>query len=137
VIVLDTHIWFWWVQGDKKLKQHHLDFLNTSEEEGFGISVISCWEIAKFVAYKRVTLSVSVDQWLSNALDYPGMELLPLTPTIAVEANNLPGDFHRDPAVQIIVATARVYDCPLMTLDKKILDYPHVRTAPRKDAGEE
>ena len=38
------------------------------------------------------------------------------------------GEFHRDPADQIIVATARVYDCPLVTSDEKILTYPHVTT---------
>jgi PIN domain nuclease of toxin-antitoxin system len=61
---------------------------------------------------------------------------LPLSPQVAVEATDLPGDFHRDPADQIIVATARVHDCPLMTLDKKILDYPHVRTAFRTEVDE-
>lgn len=39
----------------------------------------------------------------------------------------LPGDFHRDPADQIIVATARIHDCPLLTVDDKILNYPHVK----------
>jgi PIN domain nuclease of toxin-antitoxin system len=29
---------------------------------------------------------------------------------------------------QIIVATARFYDCPLITSDKRILNYPHVKT---------
>jgi PIN domain nuclease of toxin-antitoxin system len=53
--------------------------------------------------------------------------LLPLTPRIAVESTQLPGSFHRDPADQIIVATARVYDCSLLTADGKILDYPHVK----------
>ena len=42
----------------------------------------------------------------------------------------LPGAFHRDPADQMIVATARLYDCPLVTLDRLIRAYPHVRLAP-------
>ena len=40
----------------------------------------------------------------------------------------MPGEFHRDPADQIIVATARVYGCPLVTADGRILKYPHVTT---------
>jgi PIN domain nuclease of toxin-antitoxin system len=44
-----------------------------------------------------------------------------------VESTQLPGTFHRDPADQIIVATARIYNDPLLTADAKILSYPHVQ----------
>lgn len=95
-----------------------------------GISAISCWEVAKLVEYNRLTLPLPVADWLDQALAYPGVHLLELTPQIAVESTQLPGTFHRDPADQIIVATARVYDCPLVTLDGRIQNYPHVQIAP-------
>ena len=69
-------------------------------------------------------------EWLDQALAYPGMRLLELTPRIIVESTQLPGTFHRDPADQLIVAIARVYTCPLVTVDRKILEYPHVQTEP-------
>ena len=93
-----------------------------------GISAISCWEIAKLVEYDRLELSCSLDEWFEQALSYPGIHLLPLTPQIAIESTRLPGKFHRDPADQLIVATARVYNCPLVTSDARILDYPYVKT---------
>ncbi len=65
---------------------------------------------------------------MEQALGYPGVQLIPLSPEVAIESTRLPGDFHRDPADQIIVATARIFDCPLLTLDEKILGYPHVKT---------
>jgi len=64
---------------------------------------------------------------MDTALSYPGIRLLDLTPQIAIESTQLPGEFHRDPADQIIVATARIHDCPLLTVDDKILDYPYVK----------
>jgi PIN domain nuclease of toxin-antitoxin system len=51
---------------------------------------------------------------------------LELTPEIAVESTQLPIPIHRDPADQIIVATARYYQCPLVTSDRRLLEYPHV-----------
>jgi PIN domain nuclease of toxin-antitoxin system len=63
---------------------------------------------------------------MKQALAYPHIRLLELTPEIAVESTELPGVFHRDPADQIIVATARIYNCALLTSDTKILSYPHV-----------
>jgi PIN domain nuclease of toxin-antitoxin system len=43
-------------------------------------------------------------QWIEQALAYPGIRLLYLTPRMAIESTQLPGSFHRDPADQIIVA---------------------------------
>jgi PIN domain nuclease of toxin-antitoxin system len=97
-----------------------------ARQSGIGISVISCWEIAKLVELDRVTFTRPVGEWLDLALAYPGVQLLALTTRITVESTQLPGPFHRDPADQIIVATARVLSCPLLTLDTRILSYPHV-----------
>ena len=51
-----------------------------------------------------------------------------LDPTIVVESTQLPGNFHRDPADQLIVATARVLGCPLLTVDDRLRKYEHVET---------
>jgi PIN domain nuclease of toxin-antitoxin system len=72
-------------------------------------------------------LPVPVEDWLALALTYPGVMLLPITPRIAVESANLPGTFHKDPADQLIVATARGHSCELITYDAKISSYPHVK----------
>lgn len=127
MIVLDTHVWVWWVHGDAHLSQLDQATLQEKGAEGLGVSVISCWEVAKLVEYGRLSLPLSVEDWLTRALAHPGILLLDLTPRIAVESTRLPPPFHRDPADQIIVATARVHRCPLMSVDDKILNYPHVQ----------
>ena len=99
------------------------------ETEVVGVSAISCWEIAKLVEYGRLELSTSLDEWFDQASGATlACNLLALTPEIAIESTRLPGEFHRDPADQIIVATARVYGCSLVTSDEKIVNYPHVMT---------
>lgn len=128
MIVLDTHVWVWWVHGDEHLTSTQVEVITAYEEDVIGVSAISCWEIAKLVEYNRLELPCTLEEWFKQALNYPGVHLLALTPEIAIESTRLPGQFHRDPADQIIVATARVYDCALVTSDKKILDYPHVTT---------
>jgi PIN domain nuclease of toxin-antitoxin system len=127
MIVLDTHVWVWWVHGDARLPAAYRTYLSTHETDGLGISIISCWEVAKLVEYGRLTFPLAVEDWLSQALSYPGIQLLELTPRIVVESTQLPGSFHRDPADQLIVATARVLSCALMTVDEKIMRYPHVQ----------
>jgi PIN domain nuclease of toxin-antitoxin system len=128
VILLDTHIWVWWVDGSSQLATAQRGHVEANESSGLGVSVISCWEMAKLVELNRLVLRCPVAEWIAQALAYPGVRLLYLTPRIAVESTQLPGTFHRDPADQIIVATARVRRCPLLTADARILRYPHVKT---------
>ena len=130
MIVLDTHVWAWWVHGDVQLPKGYRDSIQAHETDGLGVSIISCWEMAKLVEYRWLKLPVLVAEWFDQALAYPGIQLLELTPRIAVESTQLPGVFHRDPVDQMIVATARVYNCPLVTVDDKVRAYPYVRLQP-------
>lgn len=126
MILLDTHIWVRWVNGDLPTK--HEKCITARQTDGLGVSLISCWEVAKLVEYQRLVLRYPVDDWLKNALAYPNIILLDLTLQIIVESTQLPQPFHRDPADQLIVATARVHNIYLLTLDEKIISYPHVKT---------
>jgi PIN domain nuclease of toxin-antitoxin system len=128
MIVLDTHAWVWWAHEDAHLTETQKSAIAASETDVVGVRAISCWEIAKLVEHGCLDLATPLDEWFEQALSYPGIHLLALTPEIAIESTRLPGEFRRDPADQIIVATARVYDCPLVTSDEKILTYPHVTT---------
>jgi len=129
MIVLDTHIWVWWVNGSPELSVGKCQFLATNEADGLGVSVISCWEVAKLVEKERLSLTMPVGQWIDLALAYPGIQLLPLDPKIAVASTRLPPTFHNDPADQIITATAREMNFSIATDDGKILAYPHVKLA--------
>jgi len=128
VILLDTHIWVWWVDGSPQRTPDQRSHLESNESSGLGVSVISCWEVAKLVELNRLDLRCAVGEWIRQALAYPGIRFLYLTPRIAIESTRLPGAFHRDPADQMIVATARIRNCSLLTADERILRYPHVKT---------
>jgi PIN domain nuclease of toxin-antitoxin system len=128
MIVLDTHTWVWWVHDAQRLSAAQTQALQANESDVIGVSAISCWEIAKLVERGRLELPCPLMEWFEQALSYPSVYLLDLTPEIAIESTQLPGEFQRDPADQIIVATARVYGCPLVTADGRILKYPNVTT---------
>ena len=130
MILLDTHIWVWWVHANPKLPERMRAHIAAEVAGGLAVSAISCWEVAKLAEKGRLTLPNPVRDWLEQALGPSGIQLLPLTPAIAAESTRLPGGFHRDPSDQIIVATARVHDLPLVTVDADIRAYPHVRIAP-------
>lgn len=127
MIVLDTHIWIWWVGEVDRLSAEDRSYIQMVQSEGLGVSAFSVWEVAKLHQKKRIEFSVPLREWITKALERPFVELVPLSPDIIVDSIDLPGNFHDDPADQVIVATARVYDCPLLTYDEAILKYPNVK----------
>lgn len=124
MILLDTHVWWWSLTETKYLSDHAMEMIRKNNHRS--IASISIWELAMMAQKKRIEIKVPVSKWLSKALNETGIEVIELSPEIAVEACRLPGDFQKDPADRIIVATARVHNCPLVTKDKKILDYSYV-----------
>ncbi|MEE4355258.1 MAG: type II toxin-antitoxin system VapC family toxin [Desulfococcaceae bacterium] len=127
MILLDTHIWLWQIDQNKKLKNWQRNLIEINQDIGLGVSIFSCWEVAKLVEPGRITFGCGIDEWMENALAYDGIQLIDLTPQIVIDSTCLPGNFHKDPADQIIVATARCYDIPLLTSDEKILAYQYVK----------
>ena len=128
MILLDTHIFVWLNQNDPRLSNHHRQVIEQEREHGLGISTISLIEITRLVSAKRIILPLPIQEWFEIALSQEGIILISITPEIAVEAQTLPGDFHKDPADRIIVATERVSDILVVTVDKKILYYSYVKT---------
>jgi hypothetical protein len=67
MIVLDTHIWIWWVDGSARLPKSYHAYIQEKEVQGLGVSSISCWEVAKLVEYQRLTLACPVEEWIEKA----------------------------------------------------------------------
>ena len=122
MIILDTHIWIWWIDENPKMSAKNREIIQANQASGLGISIISCWEIAKLVEKNKLILECSVEEWLELALKHPGIQLLELSLPIILESTRLSG-FHADPADLIIVATAKIQGSLLITQDEKILNY--------------
>lgn len=127
--VLDTHVWIWWVSGDGQLSPAIRQQIDRHREHGLGVSAVSCLEVAMLVACGRLELAMPTLSWIELSLASPGVHHVPLTPAIAVESTLLPGSFHRDPADRLPVATSRVLNAPILSLDRKIIEYSHVEKA--------
>ena len=130
VIVLDTHVWVWWLSDPDRLSRRVVAAIEREVAAGdpVRVSAISVWEVAMLVQRERLRLAVSLERWLDLARAMPELDLVPVTPEIARAAVALPGDLHEDPADRMIVATARELGATLLTKDARLLDYPHVRS---------
>lgn len=128
MILLDTHVLVWWVNGDHQRLSDTARKVLESREQTTLVSAISCWEVAMLVQRGRIGLSMDVEHWVSLLQSVPQLSLLPLSPSVAVAATRLPDPFHPDPADRFLVAQARELNIPLVTADSKIRAYPHLHS---------
>ena len=129
MILLDTHIWIWWISNIEKLSPGALSAINKARgENAIVISSISTWEIALLVEKERLELSIDVRDWVRKTEGLPFVRFAAVDNTISLRSVALPGEFHADPADRIITATAMTMGIPLITRDEKILSHPHVNT---------
>lgn len=131
-LLLDTHIWLWYAEGDtERLTASAVKKLDQARQtEGLWISPISVWEIGVQHAKGRIQLSVPLRDWVRDALAPVGITLLPLDAESAAESTLLPGEPHGDPADRLLIAAARAKGFVLATRDETIIEYGnagHVR----------
>jgi PIN domain nuclease of toxin-antitoxin system len=121
MIVLDTHIWLWWINENiDLLGQDRNNMIQCSDV--VSVSAISCFEVAWLDAHERIKLPCSRTIWFEKALEGSEIKLLPVTPEVASIAVDLP-EHHRDPQDRIIIATALAHDAQLMSMDGKFSKY--------------
>ena len=122
-LLLDTHAWVWWITRPEKLTRKQrtaIERTRRAAREPLLVSIISCWEVALLAQRGRLRFSMSTDAWLEQATSLPGVELVPLSLRAVSVAARL--DRLRDPADQLIVATALERSARLVTRDARIAD---------------
>ena len=120
-VLLDTHVWIWWVLGSERLsppERRCLDRLAAAG--GCGLSAMSLWEAQMLHSKARLSLDRPFPAWLRLAAAPGVVAVLPPDVDVVVALDQLPQSFHGDPADRLIVATALSHGLPLATHDSAI-----------------
>ena len=128
-LLLDTHVLVWWRRGETdRLTRAQARALSEMEKtpQPAALSAITLWELSMLVERRRLAISKPLNEWLNELESHPLITILPLTARVAAESVRLGEGFHRDPADQIIVATARCHDLTLVTADDRIRKWGQV-----------
>jgi PIN domain nuclease of toxin-antitoxin system len=132
VIVLDTHVIAWFVQGNDRLGVKAQKLVQEVIAQGEAvISTITFWEIAMLSRRGKLNLRRPVRDWIAAFYEKSGILVTEISREIAVAAGELGDDIHGDPSDRLIIATALYHDCSLLTADRAILGYGtagHVQT---------
>lgn len=126
-LFLDTCVILWAIADPDQLSERANKLLLDDRSEIL-VSSLSCAEIACLVDRKKIKLDRHWKLWFRHFVEQNAWEVLSVDLPIIEEAYSLPGDFHRDPMDRILVASSRLFQAPIITADKKILNYPHVHS---------
>lgn len=125
MLLLDTHVWLWSVEGDaRRVGRRARRLLLTAEgREAIRISPVTIFELTALHTLGRVQLARSLEQWVRDSLEEASVRMAELTPAIALDAGSIPRTVLADPLDRLLVATARHLDAIFLTGDARILEY--------------
>lgn len=122
-LLLDTHIWLWYVGDSTRLGDEVRRELQSPGNE-LWLSPLSTWEALTLHRKNRMWLADDLAEWLERATR--GIREAPFSHEIALAASQL--RIHQDAADRILCGTALVMDLILVTADQPLLGMGNIRT---------
>lgn len=118
-LLLDTHIWLWYLQGSDRLSDNLQEIMASPEAE-LWLSPISIWETIVLAEKGRIELNSEPIVWVKRYLRSLDLKEARLTYEIAMRSRQLELS-HQDPADRFITATALELNLTLATVDRRLL----------------
>ncbi len=120
-VLLDTHVFLWWVTGDSRLSSRAYEVIKETKNEIY-LSAASGWEMAIKAGLGKLRLQAEPISFITEQLVINGFESLPVQLNHSLFVYSLP-EHHRDPFDRLLVAQAKLENLPLVTADNKIRQY--------------
>ncbi|MBE9011821.1 type II toxin-antitoxin system VapC family toxin [Pseudanabaenaceae cyanobacterium LEGE 13415] len=125
-VLLDTHIWLWYLFDDPQLSQNLKSTISDSDTE-LWLSPITVWEVMLLAEKGKLSLPPDPITWINQALRELESQQAVLNHEIALLSRQLACP-HQDPADRFIAATAIHYDLQLATMDHNLIKTPSLQT---------
>lgn len=127
MILLDTHALIWLASEPGRLSKKATEAIRkASNEGGVGISAMTLWELAWLATHGRIVINGTAEAFVERITSRTA--ILPITPRVAVLANQLPANYPGDPCDRLIGATAIAEGIALITKDRAIRNCREVKT---------
>lgn len=111
-LLLDTHVWLWWLGDDRRLGRPARQALGNPWNEVY-VSAASAWEIAIKAALGKVRVGKAD---LEGEIAANGFLEIEVRTRHALRAGGL-GPIHEDPFDRMLVAQAQVENLTVVTAD--------------------
>lgn len=121
-ILLDTHIFLWFISGDPRLSNDLRDAIRDPANEVY-LSAVSVWEAIVKYQLGKLPLPEHPGTYLPKQRDLHQIASLTLDESSVVQLTNLPV-LHRDPFDRMLICQALQNSLTIATVDTAIRAYP-------------
>lgn len=121
-LLLDTHIFLWYITKDKRLPQVFRNNIRSKDNEVF-LSVVSLWEAIVKYQLGKLPLPESPESYLPAQRKKHQVSSLELDEISISHLIGLP-NIHRDPFDRMLICQAIEHGLVMITVDDKIAQYP-------------
>ena len=120
-VLLDTHVFLWWVEGDRALPAKARAALANRENECL-ISMVSAWELAIKAGLGKLKLTLPVARYIVEHITANGFRMLDIRIAHVGRVETL-ALHHGDPFDRLLIAQALEEDLPVVTADPVFRKY--------------
>jgi PIN domain nuclease of toxin-antitoxin system len=121
-LLLDTHVFLWFISGDTRLSTPYRDAISHPTNEVF-LSAVSVWEAIIKYQLGKLPLPHPPEAYLPLQRRNHGIESLPVDEESVARLATLP-PLHRDPFDRLLVCQALHHGMTVGTVDAAIKAYP-------------
>lgn len=124
-LLLDTHAFLWWLDGDRRLPPKVRALLADGENEAH-VSAASVWEITIKARLGKLPGATAVAADVPAAISSQGFSSLSISAAHAQRAGSLPGP-HRDPFDRMLIAQSVLEALPIVSVEAVFDEYGVIR----------
>ncbi|HEY7155418.1 MAG TPA: type II toxin-antitoxin system VapC family toxin [Gemmataceae bacterium] len=121
-LLLDTHVFLWYISADPRLPAAYRDAIRDPANEVY-LSVASVWEAVIKYALGKLPLPAPPALYLPQQRAAHRIASLPIEEEVLAELATLPA-LHRDPFDRILISQALHHGLTLVTVDDAVRVYP-------------
>jgi PIN domain nuclease of toxin-antitoxin system len=120
-LLLDTHVFLWYISGDRRLPELIRDHIRDQNNIVY-LSVVSVWEVMIKYQLGKLPLPESPESYLPLQREKHQIESLTLDEMSVARLSGLP-NYHRDPFDRILICQALRHDLVIATVDSQMHSY--------------
>ena len=124
-VLIDTHVWIGHFAPEAYPMSAHARSAVSSAQLSGGMLVpdVAAWEIALKAGRGSMRLQLPVREWIDRARSAPGTRMVPFTVELMMRTAELPLGAPTDPFDRAIIVTAMAVGAPLVTADRRIIQW--------------
>lgn len=127
-LLLDTHVFLWYITADSRLPANFLAAIREPTNEVY-LSVASIWEAVIKHGLGKLPLPAPPALYLPRQRNDHGIAALPIDEGAMIHLANLP-TLHRDPFDRLLIAQSLQHGLTIVTVDAELMAYPVSRLSP-------